>query len=217
MKPLFHLLLGSLVWVLLAESSQAENHPSASDVSLLSSRQLIPDVMNNVNFLERGTSGLLQRTVNLDSFPLFTGFPQHISGASFEGGIVCNMDSTSDLEVVYNIGFTVQAWKMDGTPVPGWPKTVSTYALEGAPAYGDIDGDGQPEIVVTNHGLTSGGFIYAFRRNGSIVPGFPINHGYSQTIQALVHEGDFVLLKGSRRLQLEKILEEFRSDVLAPL
>ena len=38
-----------------------------------------------------------------------------------------------------------------------------------------------------------------------------------ETIRALAHEGDFVLIKGSRRLQLERILEEFRSDVMAPL
>jgi len=39
----------------------------------------------------------------------------------------------------------------------------------------------------------------------------------AQTIQALVREGDFVLIKGSRRLQLETIVEEFRSDVAAPV
>jgi UDP-N-acetylmuramoyl-tripeptide--D-alanyl-D-alanine ligase len=38
-----------------------------------------------------------------------------------------------------------------------------------------------------------------------------------ETIRALVHEGDLVLFKGSRRLQLERILEEYRSDVVAPL
>jgi UDP-N-acetylmuramoyl-tripeptide--D-alanyl-D-alanine ligase len=38
-----------------------------------------------------------------------------------------------------------------------------------------------------------------------------------ETIRALVHEGDLVLVKGSRRLQLERILEEYRSDVVAPL
>ena len=146
---------------------------------------VIPDVMNNINVIDRDNNGVHQRTVNLDSFPVFTGFPLHISGSSIEGGIVCNMDSDADLEIVYNIGYTVQAWNPDGTPVPGWPKTVASYPLEGAPAYGDIDGDGQPEIVVTNHGLTSGGFIYAFRMNGDIVPGFPINHGYSSRTPVL--------------------------------
>jgi len=38
-----------------------------------------------------------------------------------------------------------------------------------------------------------------------------------ETIRALVHEGDLVLIKGSRRLQLERILEEYSSNVMAPL
>jgi hypothetical protein len=89
------------------------------------------------------------------------------------------MDDDPELEIVFNVGYTVQALKLNGTSVPGWPKTVSSYGLEGAPAFGDIDGDGFGEIVVTNHGLTSGGYIYAFKRDGTLLPGFPINHGYS--------------------------------------
>ncbi|HVM62146.1 MAG TPA: UDP-N-acetylmuramoyl-tripeptide--D-alanyl-D-alanine ligase [Verrucomicrobiae bacterium] len=38
-----------------------------------------------------------------------------------------------------------------------------------------------------------------------------------EAIQTLVHEGDMVLLKGSRRLQLERIVEEYRSHMVAPL
>jgi UDP-N-acetylmuramoyl-tripeptide--D-alanyl-D-alanine ligase len=38
-----------------------------------------------------------------------------------------------------------------------------------------------------------------------------------ETIRALAHEGDLVLIKGSRRLQLERILEEYSSNVMAPL
>ena len=37
------------------------------------------------------------------------------------------------------------------------------------------------------------------------------------TLHALAHEGDFILIKGSRRLQLERVLEEFKSDVTALL
>jgi len=36
-----------------------------------------------------------------------------------------------------------------------------------------------------------------------------------ETLRELAHEADFVLIKGSRRLQLEQILEEFKSDVVA--
>ncbi len=36
-----------------------------------------------------------------------------------------------------------------------------------------------------------------------------------ETMRMLAHEGDFVLIKGSRRLQLERMLEEFKRDVAA--
>ena len=146
---------------------------------LLENLNYIPDVMNNINILEGDNNFSNYYTVNLDSFPVFTGYPKHISGSTREGGIFCNMDSDSDLEIVYNIGYTIQAWNLDGSNVTGWPKSVSSYPLECAPAFGDIDGDGEGEIVVTNHGATSGGFIYAFEKDGSNVTGFPINHGYS--------------------------------------
>jgi UDP-N-acetylmuramoyl-tripeptide--D-alanyl-D-alanine ligase len=38
-----------------------------------------------------------------------------------------------------------------------------------------------------------------------------------ETVRTLVQEGDFVLVKGSRRLQLERIVEEYRSHIVAPL
>ncbi|MBE2226947.1 MAG: VCBS repeat-containing protein [Ignavibacteria bacterium] len=148
---------------------------------------VLPDVMGNVNVMETDGKKTYNRVYNVDSFPMFSGFPKTLSGTTFEGGILCNMDSDNDLEIVFNIGFTVQAWNYDGTTVSGWPQTVASYALEGAPAFGDIDGDGIEEIVVTNHGLTSGGFIYAFRRNGTPVPGFPINHGYSSRTPVLAN------------------------------
>jgi hypothetical protein len=153
----------------------------------ISTQPIIPDVMGFANVVD--PSGR-HYTINVnypDSFPQFSSFPKTLTGNSFEGGILCNMDSDGELEIVYNVGYTVQALNFDGTSVAGWPQTVASYALEGAPAYGDIDGDGQEEIVVTNHGLTSGGFIHAFRKNGTIVPGFPINHGYSTRTPVLAN------------------------------
>jgi hypothetical protein len=114
-----------------------------------------------------------------NEYPLeivFSGYPIDISGTSFEGGILCNMDSDTDLEVVYNIGYTIQCWNFNGTSVPGWPKNVS-YPLIGDPAYGDIDGDGEAEIVVA-YALSSSGYVGAFEKNGSLVSGFPVNNGY---------------------------------------
>ncbi len=39
----------------------------------------------------------------------------------------------------------------------------------------------------------------------------------ARTLRMLVHEDDFVLVKGSRRLQLERIVEESKNHVMAPL
>ena len=139
----------------------------------------LPDVMNKVNLSNSSTKSQQSLFFEPDSLSVFAGFPFLISGNTFEGGIFCNMDNDPELEIVFNVGYTVQALNLDGTSVPGWPKTVSSYGLEGAPAFGDIDGDGFGEIVVTNHGLTSGGFIYAYKRDGTLLTGFPINHGYS--------------------------------------
>ena len=134
--------------------------------------------MGYVNVLDYSGSQPKIVTFNLDSIPVFPGFPLKFSGQSFEGGIYCNMDSDPEMEILYNAGYTVQALNLNGTPVTGWPKTV-TYPLEGAPAFGDIDGDGQGEIIVTGHGVTSGGMIWAYKKNGDNAAGFPVNHGYS--------------------------------------
>ena len=147
----------------------------------------VPDVMGNFNVIEHNGRIHTQNVFGTDSFPVFSGFPKNLSGTTFEGGIVCNMDADADLEIVYNIGYTVQVWNIDGTNVSGWPQTIASYPLEGAAAFGDIDGDGEGEIVVTNHGATSGGFIYAFHKNGTAVTGFPINHGYSSRTPVLAN------------------------------
>ena len=95
-----------------------------------------------------------------------------------EGGIFCNLDDDPELELVYCINYTVQAFNMDGTPVAGWPKTLS-QPTQSAPAFGDIDGDGEGEIVVTTMFGTTAGTIYAWHKDGSTVTGFPVNHGYT--------------------------------------
>ena len=140
----------------------------------------IPDVMGNVNLLDNEGNMLVVHTDNPDSFPMYSGFPVNITSATTaEGGIFCNMDGDPELEIVYNTGLSVQARNLDGSSVPGWPKTL-TQSADGAPSFGDIDGDGQGEIVVVSHGATvsSGGTIRAYELDGSNVTGFPINHGY---------------------------------------
>lgn len=138
---------------------------------------LIPDVMNKVFYLENDGSKMTGRTFDADSFPVYPGYPKIVTGQSFEGGIVCQMDADSELEIVYGIGATIQAWNLDGSNVTGWPVSLS-FNAQGAPSYGDIDGDGQAEIVLgTSNFVGNAGAIYAFEKNGTPVTGFPISHG----------------------------------------
>jgi hypothetical protein len=138
----------------------------------------IPDVMGFSNPKNKITPPYNAASL-VDTLPPFPGFPQVIAGTTYEGAIYCNMDSDPDLEIVININTTIQAFNKDGSNVTGWPINVGTQPLQGAPAFGDIDGDGQEEIVCVSTLGSSQGRIYAYKKNGTAVTGFPVTHGYS--------------------------------------
>ena len=143
---------------------------------------VIPDVMNKVSILENDGNSQVRKVFDADSLPIFTGFPKITNGQSVEGGIYCQMDSDPALEIVYGIGTTVQAWNIDGSVVSGWPKTLS-YNAQGAPSYGDINGDGAAEIVIGSANITgTTGSLYAFEKDGTPVTGFPVSIGSARTV-----------------------------------
>lgn len=70
----------------------------------------------------------------------------------------------------------------NGQTLPGWPVSVPGKERLSAPVVGDIDGGGDYEIVVLASGGSYGGApippnLYAFKQNGVVVPGFPVNTG----------------------------------------
>lgn len=115
-----------------------------------------------------------------------------------------NFDEDADLEIVvanpsanagavwdengnfvgYNNEGEIHIFNIDGSEVAGWP--VQTEGLIfSSPAVGDVDNNGQEEIVV---GLMYSsdifpdnryGGVYVFDRNGQIKPGWPIDRGYN--------------------------------------
>lgn len=69
-------------------------------------------------------------------------------------------------------GHFVYVVNHDGTVAPGFPVTVPSEVTM-SPAVGDLDGDGQPEIVVgfgsTFEGPSAPGGVWAIRRNGTVL------------------------------------------------
>lgn len=142
-------------------------------ITNLSKFQVYPDVNGKVLITEDLVDNL-DFEIKLDPFDLYPNWPIMSNGSSQRGGIYCNMDSDDDLEIVYNISQQTFAWNIDGSTVEGWPVSLQLYA-DGAPAFGDIDGDGVGEIVVSTRQSPTGntGYLHAFNLDGSAVSGFP--------------------------------------------
>jgi hypothetical protein len=135
-----------------------------------------------------------------DSLVNFPGFPQYhfISGQNWmtDGAIFCNMDSDPEMEIVSYFNNYAIAINYDGSDVPGWPVFINNRNWS-APAYGDIDGDLQGEIIVVElppQGTFTGGKLHAFEQNGTPVTGFPVDAGYFLKTPVLADlDGDNVM------------------------
>jgi len=66
------------------------------------------------------------------------------------------------------------AWKPNGSQVSGWPKSNDYPSEWSSPVLADLNGDGQLDIIVCG---TKGnnGKIYAYKADGSVIPGWPLD------------------------------------------
>jgi hypothetical protein len=151
--------------VMILDISQLEGkHPA----------RFLPDVNGKV-LVNQDFLDLPESDSNREGIEVYPGWPVSEIGDNECGGVYGNLDEDPDLELIYPVGSFLYAFNIDGTAVEGWPQALD-FPTDGAAAFGDLDGDGFGEIVVTTHqvGTFALGSLYAFRTDGSHVPGFPV-------------------------------------------
>ena len=104
------------------------------------------------------------------------GFPRQIDQTIFSSPAIADLNGDGRLDIVVGTGnfypdrgMAVYAWDASGNPLPGWPAPTGGYTLS-APSVGDLDGDGDPEVLVG----ANDGKAYAFHANGRPVAGWPV-------------------------------------------
>jgi VCBS repeat protein len=137
------------------------------------------------------------------------GWPHFVRDTIFSSPALADLDGNGKLEVIIGAdahaegppfntpdGGCLHAFRFDATEVPGFPQCIDQVIIS-SPAVGDINGDGKPDIVVGTGRFYANRLhrLYAFRCDGSAVPGWPVAvDGQVTTAPALADlDGDGVL------------------------
>jgi hypothetical protein len=140
---------------------------------------------------ERGVMGEDRRAIAVFHDPaLREGFPRRVGLGKESQPVPYDLDGDGDDELVYgDVNGAVHAVDGSGDPLPGWPALTRPLALgledtpagkAGAvprardpvvtpPAIGDLDGDGEPEVVA----VSTSGRVYVFNVAGRLRAGWP--------------------------------------------
>lgn len=140
--------------------------------------------------------------------PYQTGWPQEVvRGVDFSSPVLVDVDGDDTLEVVVASNSKwVYLWNRRGECLPNWPKETATpsgFGETSSPAAGDIDKDGEMEIV---YGSYVGQKLFAWEIDGSDVPGFPVSLGdavirCSATLEDINHDDTLEICIGTGNTQ----------------
>jgi len=99
---------------------------------------------------------------------------------------LADLDGDTVPEIVWGGGDgNVWAWRVDGSRVPGFPRTAGIAGDNLRVALADLDGVPGAEIVASSNNDS----VYAFRGDGTPLPGWPIQVGIAPTAPLLLRLG----------------------------
>ncbi len=143
-------------------------------------------------------------------------FPKQIDQTIYSSPAVADLNGDGRLDIVTGTGnfysgkgMAVYAWDGNGNPLPGWPAATGGYTM-GAPSIGDLDGDGDPEVVAT----ANDGKVYAFHANGQRVAGWPTLVQDNFGNQGPLHHSSPVLANFDKDPQLEVFINTYCDTVV---
>ena len=150
-----------------------------------------PEIVFCVNLSSDMTGQI--HAVNHDGTPC-AGWPI-ATGTASEPSQITSSPAIGDLDPTYpgpeiavvadRNGGRMYVLRGNGTDCPGWPRSAPSFSGDSrtsSPALGDLDGDSHLDIAYAG----SDGRLYAFKRDGTQLPGFPVTYaaGLSQASQS---------------------------------
>ena len=110
-----------------------------------------------------------------------------------------DVDDDGAVEIAYLSYDSMYLLELDGTRLPGWPQQIANANFSyQSPAFADLDGNGDLEIVVGAHKNAAG--CYVFHHDGSTHPGWPKMLGSwtycPPTVTDLEGDGELEILDG---------------------
>ena len=104
---------------------------------------------------------------------ILPGWPYAIPGDVHFGITLADLDNNGQMEIIFSTVHTKKIYVLNanGTPFSdNWPVTLNDLASMGTLSVGDINNDGQLNIIAGDYS----GNLYAFDINGAALQGFPV-------------------------------------------